>query len=70
MRKDPGKGFTANEIYQGLGYRYGTDFWGFIGGVAALWTIQNALETPVKEGSVKAKIVKQRFGEDTYYVVT
>ena len=67
LENNPDKGFTANEIYQGLGYRYGTDFWGFIGGVAMLSTIQNALETLVKEGSVKAKIVKQKIGEETYY---
>lgn len=67
LQNNPDKGFTANEIYDGLGYRHGTDFFGFIGGLATLGTIQNALETLVKEGSVRAKIVKQKIGEDTYY---
>jgi len=32
-------------------------------------TIQNALDALVKEGSVKAKIIKETIGEVTYYMV-
>lgn len=67
LQNNPDKGFTANEIYESLGYRHGTDFLGFIGGLAMFGTIQHALDTLVKEGSVRAKIVKQEIGEDTYY---
>jgi len=68
LRNNASKAFTANDIYRGLGYRYGSDFWGFIGGVAALWAIGKALETLVKEGSIQAKIIKQDIGEETYYM--
>jgi len=46
------------------------DFWSLIGGVAGFYAVQNALENLVKEGTVKAKIVKQTIGEDTYYKAT
>jgi len=31
--------------------------------------IEEALKTLVKEGSVKAKIVKETIGEETYYMI-
>jgi hypothetical protein len=43
------------------------DFWSFIGGMASVWAVQNALENLVKEGTVEAKIIRQPIGEQTYY---
>ena len=48
-------GFTADEIHSGLGYKKGSGFWGIMAKIADILVIQNALETLVKEGSVKAK---------------
>lgn len=69
LRNNKGKGFTLAEIIDGIAYRTGrTDFWGFVGNVAAIWAVQNSLETLVKEGTVRAKIVQQAVGEETYYM--
>lgn len=73
LRSNRGQGFTIGEIYSSLGYRSIRpldDPLGFILGAGMVWVIQNALGTLVKEGSVKAKIVKQHIGEDTYYMAT
>ena len=70
LRKNPRKGFKITEIYHGLGYQHGGDFWGLIGGVATFSAIQNALDTLVKERTVKAKIVKEAIGEGAYYMAT
>lgn len=73
LRNNRDKGFTYREIFSGLGYRGARpqdDFWGFVYGVALISTIQHALETLVKQGSVKAKIVKEKIGEGTYYMAT
>ena len=70
LQNNRGKGFKITEIYHGLGYRTGADFLGLIGGVAMFSAIQDTLKTLVKEGSVKAKIVKETIGEDTYYLAT
>ena len=63
------KGFTAEEIHNGLGYKTGPGFWEILAKIANMVLIQNALETLVKEESVKAKIVKETVGEVTYYMV-
>ena len=63
------KGFTADEIHNGLGYKTGSGFWEILAKIANLLTIQNALDALVKEGSIKAKIVKETIGELTYYMV-
>ena len=63
------KGFKDNEIYHGLGYTTSKDFWDILTKIANLLAINNALETLVKEGSVKAKIVKEPVGDITYYMV-
>ena len=44
------------------------DFGSFIGAAAALWLINDALNTLIKEGTVKAKIVQEAVGEETYYM--
>jgi len=69
LKTNRDKGFDANEIYTGLGYKRGRSFWDILAEIANLLTIQNALETLVKEGSVKAKTVKETIGEVTYYMV-
>ena len=69
LKTNRDKGFDANEIYTGLGYKRGRSFWDILAEIANLLTIHNALETLVKEGSVKAKIVKETVGEVTYYMV-
>ena len=63
------KGFSTDEIHDGLGYKSGSGFWDILARIANILTIQNALETLVKAGSVKAKIVKETVGEITYYMV-
>jgi len=69
LRNNWDKAFNISEIAQGLGYQVGIkDFWSFIGGVASYWVIQNALDTLVKEGKVKAKRIKERVGEEIYYM--
>ena len=70
LKANRGQGFKIWEIYQGLGYRTQSGLGGIILGAANLWVIENALESLVKEGSVKAKIVKEAIGEDTYYMAT
>ena len=63
------KGFSNNEIYAGLGYKTGKSFWLILAGIANLLNIQNTLDALVKEGIIKAKIVKETVGEITYYMV-
>ena len=69
LKTNRDKGFSNNEIYAGLGYKTGKSFWDILAEIANILTIQNALETLVKEGSIKAKIVKETVGEVTYYMV-
>ena len=69
LKTNRDKGFSDNEIYAGLGYKKGKSFWLILSEIANLLTINYALETLVKEGSVKAKIVKETVGEVTYYMV-
>ena len=71
LRKNRDKAFTLAEIIQGIGYiTKWEDIWGLVGCVANLWTVQNALETLIKEATVKAKIIKKAIGDDTYYTAT
>ena len=63
------KGFSDNEIYAGLGYKTGKSFRLILAEKANLLTIHNALDVLVKEGIIKAKIVKETVGEITYYMV-
>ena len=69
LKTNRDKGFTADEIHNGLGYKTGSGFWDILAKIANMLTIQNALETLVKEGSIKAKIVKETVDEFTYYMV-
>ncbi len=59
---------NINGIADGLGYNMKIkDLGSFIGGVAAYWAIQSALDKLVKEGKVEARAIQQRFGEQIYY---
>ena len=69
LKDNRDKGFKDNEIYHGLGYTTSKDFWDILAKIANLLAINNALETLVKEGSVKAKIIKETVGDITYYMV-
>jgi len=69
LKTNRDKGFTADEIHNGLGFKTGSGFWEIMAKIANMLTIQNALEALVKEGSVKAKIVKETVDEFTYYMV-
>jgi len=69
LKTNRDKGFSADEIYNGLGYKMGSGFWDILAKIANMLTIQNALDALVKEGSVKAKIVKETVGEITYFMV-
>lgn len=65
------KALTSTEIMHGIGYTsQGTDFMGLVGTIASIWTINNALITLVKEGSVKARVIDTTAGEQTYYMAT
>ena len=65
------KPFNILEIISGLGYNTQIKKLGsFITGVASYWVFQKALEKLVNEGTVKAKIIKSPFGEQTYYKAT
>lgn len=71
LKQNQAKAFTVSDIASSIGQWTGrTDFWGFLGNVAALWGVQNALENLVKEGTVKAKIVKKQIEEETYYMIS
>jgi hypothetical protein len=70
LKTNRDKGFNDNEIYHGLGYTTSKDFWDILAKIANLLAINNALEILVKEGSVKAKIIKEPvIGDITYYMV-
>ena len=69
LKDNRDNGFSDEEIYNGLGYKTGKDFWDILAKIANLLAINNALEILVKEGSIKAKIVKETVGEITYYMI-
>jgi hypothetical protein len=69
LKNNRDSGFSDEEIYNGLGYKTTKDFWDVMAKIANLLAINNALEALVKEGSIKAKIVKEKIGEITYYMV-
>jgi hypothetical protein len=57
------KPFTSVEVMTGLGYNNDLTLNNIIAGFA----IQSALDKLVKEGTVKAKIIKQQMGHQVYY---
>jgi hypothetical protein len=62
------RAFDIIGIMNGLGYNTEIkDFGGLFSGLAGYWIIQNALEKLVREGTVRAKIIKQPIGEQTFY---
>ena len=68
LKANPDKGFSVNELYNGLGYKTSSGFWAIQAEIANLLNIQNSSETLVKKGIIKAKIVKETVGEITYYI--
>ena len=65
------KPFNIAEIISGLGYNTQIKELGsFISGVASYWVFQKALEKLVNEGAVQTRIIKNPFGEQTYYKAT
>ncbi|MGD8544928.1 MAG: hypothetical protein PVH12_02030 [Candidatus Bathyarchaeota archaeon] len=71
LKRNQDKAFNVLEITQGIGYKAKwEDFLGLINSVSSLWKVQNAIETLVDEGIVKAKVIKIAGGEDTYYKAT
>lgn len=69
LRKNRDTGFTSSEILNGLGYRVRVhDFGSFVVAASVIWSINDALSTLIKEGTVKAKIVQEAVGEGTYYM--
>jgi hypothetical protein len=59
---------SIDRIVSGLGYNVKLkDLGSFISGIADYWVIQNALNKLVKEGTVEARTIKQRIGEQVYY---
>ena len=59
--------FNITDIVTSLYDTKVKDFGSFLGAVGAYWTVQNALEKLVREGTVQAKIIKQQIGAETYY---
>lgn len=71
LSKNGGRAFTQFEIAIGLGrISQGTDLGSFLGDFASLWVVGNALQNLIKEGKVKAKVVKKEIGEETYYMAS
>ena len=71
LKIDRNKAYTLLQISQAIGYdRPINDFWTFLGGMASYWLVQSALETLMKEGKVKAKVIKKQAGDETYYITT
>ena len=69
LRQNKNKGFNTVEIAHGMGYQTDIkDFWGLLGGIASVWAVREALKKLMKEGTVKAKIIKKDIGEQTYYL--
>jgi hypothetical protein len=66
--KIQGKPVNQTEIVQGLRTKNpSTDFWGFIQIVAEFYTVGESLRRLIREGSVEARTIKQKFGEEVYY---
>lgn len=71
LTKNRARAFTTVEIMNNLGYVAEIkDLGSLFGGLLTLWSAQRALNTLIKEGSVKAKRVKHTTGEDTFYKAT
>ena len=71
LRNDRDTGFTSSEILNGIGYRVRVhDFGSLLGAVATSWSVDNALNALIEEGTVKAKIVQKAVGEETYYMAS
>ena len=69
LKTNQNKGFSDNEIYEGLGYKTGKGFWLILDEKANLQTIHNAVDALVKEGIIETKKVKETVGEITYYMI-
>jgi len=70
LRKNRNKGLTLTEIFQGLGYKVTIGSWGIIGAFIGAYEVQNALENLVNEKTVKARVIRNAVGEETYYMAT
>lgn len=69
LRNNRDKGFTSTDIFHSLGYKVNLEnILTFIGSVVSIYSVNEALKTLLKEGTVQAKIVKQQIGEETYYM--
>lgn len=64
------KPFNISAIVKGIGYREGKGVLGLFWDVVSVWAVRNALENLIEEGTVKARIIKQQIGEETYYKAT
>lgn len=52
----------------GLGYNTDIkDLGTLLFGIGGMWLVQNALEKLIREGTVTTKIIKQPYGQETYY---
>lgn len=66
--KMQGKPVNQTEIVQGLRTKNpSTDFGGFLQGLAEFYTVGESLKRLIREGSVEARTIKLRFGEEVYY---
>ena len=67
LSKNRGQAFTNSEILHGLyNFQYDTVM-DWIGNFLTAYSVSEALKVLMKEGRVRAKIVKLSVGEDTYY---
>jgi hypothetical protein len=63
------KAFTEQEIVHNLYILKRESFGDFILGMLNYYAVGEALKTLIKEGRVKAKVVKKPIGEETCYTI-
>lgn len=68
LRKNKDTAFTSSEVYSGIYRASGHGFLSLIGAIVTSMSVDDALNTLIKEGTVKAKIVQGTVGEETYYL--
>ncbi len=61
--------YTASEISNSLYNIQVNDLGSFVMGFLTLSAVDTALKNLIREGTVKAKVVKQSNGTNTYYII-
>ena len=69
LASNRGNAFTESEIVSGLYTLKYESLPDIIVAIAVSIAVSKALETLVKEGRVREKSIKERIGENTYYMI-